>query len=284
MPPAPALKAEDVMSRILLADDSPHAQRMGERILREEGYEVVSVTDGDTALKRLADVDPDLIVCDVFLPGVNGFDLCRKVKAAPRHRHVRVVMTAGTLEVFDEDEARRAGADAIIKKPFEASVVMDTIKPLIVEAHLARGIFPQTDEQQAPVSKSVSAPSRYEVVVVDPEPDSVEEAEYVPEEELPLPDEYDEEPEPLKAATALPSFAAPVVASPIVSTPIAVPPPTPSVAVPLPTPTPAAIAMPQAGIDPELVRAAVTIALDEAIPSLIDDITERVLAALRQNQ
>ena len=53
-PDQPAL-----MSRILLADDSPHAQRMGERILREEGFEVVSLTDGDTALLRLADVDPD---------------------------------------------------------------------------------------------------------------------------------------------------------------------------------------------------------------------------------
>ena len=63
---------ESVMSRILLADDSPHAQRMGERILREEGFEVVSITEGETALLRLADVDPDLIIADVFLPGKIG--------------------------------------------------------------------------------------------------------------------------------------------------------------------------------------------------------------------
>ena len=50
------------MSRILLADDSPHAQRMGERILREEGFEVISVTDGETAMVRLEDVNPDVIV------------------------------------------------------------------------------------------------------------------------------------------------------------------------------------------------------------------------------
>ena len=53
------------MSRILLADDSPHAQRMGERILRDEGYEVVTVSDGDSALMRLEDVDPDLVLADV---------------------------------------------------------------------------------------------------------------------------------------------------------------------------------------------------------------------------
>jgi putative two-component system response regulator len=77
------------MSRILLADDSPHAQRMGERILREEGFEVVSLTDGDNTLLRLADVDPDLILADVFLPNKSGLDICRYVKSHPRHRHVR---------------------------------------------------------------------------------------------------------------------------------------------------------------------------------------------------
>ena len=59
---------EEEMTRILLADDSPHAQRMGERILREEGFEVVTVTDGQTALMRLADVDPDVVFADVSLP------------------------------------------------------------------------------------------------------------------------------------------------------------------------------------------------------------------------
>src|SRR5580704_9097829 len=126
-------------SVILLADDSPHAQRMGERILREEGFAVVSVTDGETALLRMADVDPDLVIADVFLPGRNGFELCRAIK--PSHRHVRVILTAGLLESFDEEEARRAGCDAILKKPFEASVVMQTIRPLVHDAQLARGLF-----------------------------------------------------------------------------------------------------------------------------------------------
>jgi CheY-like chemotaxis protein len=129
------------MSRILLADDSPHAQRMGERILREEGFEVVSLTDGKTALVRLADVDPYLILADVYLPGWSGFELCRHVKSDPALRHVRVVLTAGLLEPFDENEARRAGCDAILKKPFEASKVMSTISPLVKEAQLARGLF-----------------------------------------------------------------------------------------------------------------------------------------------
>jgi CheY-like chemotaxis protein len=183
------------MSIILLADDSPHAQRMGERILREEGFEVVSLTNGETALLRLADVDPDLVIADVFLPGRNGFELCRHVKSL--YRHVRVILTAGLLEQFDEQEARRAGCDAILKKPFEASVVMQTIRPLIAEAQMARGLFAE----------------------------AIAEVSVVP-----------------VAAEA----AAPVPAPP----------------------------------DPERIEAAITLALDAALPALIREITERVLVAL----
>jgi CheY-like chemotaxis protein len=145
------------MSTILLADDSPHAQRMGERILREEGFEVASVTDGATAVLRMAGVDPDLVIADVFLPGRSGFDLCRYVKA--HHRHVRVILTAGLLEPFDEEEARRAGCDAILRKPFEASLVMGTIRPLVQEAQLARGLFAEAFAAAPPAPVSDAPPS-----------------------------------------------------------------------------------------------------------------------------
>ena len=146
------------MSRILLADDSPHAQRMGERILREEGFEVVSITDGETALVRLADVDPDLVLADVFLPGKSGFDLCRHVKGHPKHRHVRVVLTAGLLEPFDENEAKQAGCDAILKKPFEASMLAQTIGGLVREARLARGLLAEQVEEPATLPAAAPAP------------------------------------------------------------------------------------------------------------------------------
>ena len=127
------------MSVILLADDSPHAQRMGERILREEGYQVVTLADGQTAAERLLGIDPDVVIADVFLPSRNGFDLCRHVKS--NYRYMRVILTAGMLETLDEGEAKRAGCDAILKKPFEASVIMETIRPLVREAQLARGLL-----------------------------------------------------------------------------------------------------------------------------------------------
>jgi PleD family two-component response regulator len=166
------------VSRILLADDSPHAQRMGERILREEGYEVVSITDGQTALLRLRDVDPDLVLADVFLPLKSGFDVSRYVKSHPEHRHARVVLTAGLLEPFDEQEALLAGCDAILKKPFEASAMLETVKRLIAEAQVARGerseMSPTVEttapvETIAPVETAPPAPPVAPAPEVDPE-------------------------------------------------------------------------------------------------------------------
>ena len=127
------------MSRILLADDSPHAQRMGERILCEEGFEVVTVSDGDSALIRLEDVDPDLVLADVVMPKRSGYEICQYIKISPRHRHARVVLTAGFQDTVDEAEVRRAKADGVIQKPFEASVLIRTVKPLLEAAARERG-------------------------------------------------------------------------------------------------------------------------------------------------
>ena len=147
------------MSVILLADDSPHAQRMGERILHEEGYHVVTLADGETAAARLPSIDPDLVIADVFLPGRSGFELCRHIKA--NHGYMRVILTAGMLETLDESEARLAGCDAILKKPFEASVIMETIRPLVQEAQLARGLFAEelAAAQPAPLNDAASIPA-----------------------------------------------------------------------------------------------------------------------------
>src|ERR1035441_6330482 len=118
------------MSRILLVDDSPHAQRMGERILSDEGYEVVTVSNADSALIRLDDVDPDVVLADTVMPGRTGYEICQYLKMSPRHRYVRVILTAGVLEAFDEERARLAGSDGTLKKPFEASALLAAVKPL----------------------------------------------------------------------------------------------------------------------------------------------------------
>jgi CheY-like chemotaxis protein len=154
------------MSRILLVDDSPHAQRMGERILTEEGYEVVTVSNADTALIRLDDVDPDVIIADTVMPGRTGYEICHYIKMSPKHHHAKVVLTAGVLEPFDEEQTRRAEADGTLKKPFEASALLATVKPLAEAASAARA----ARQPAAPAAAAAKpAPAAPFVAVVDAE-------------------------------------------------------------------------------------------------------------------
>jgi len=131
------------MSRVLLVDDSPHAQRMGERILAEEGYEVVTVSNAEAALIRLHDVDPDVIVADTVMPGRSGYDICQYIKMSPQHRHVGVILTAGVLEKVDETQAKRVEADAVLHKPFEASALVAAVRPLAERAQETRSQYPE---------------------------------------------------------------------------------------------------------------------------------------------
>ena len=136
------------MSVILLADDSPHAQRMGERILREEGYQVTCYPDGAVAARKLAELDPDLVIADAFLPGIDGYDLCRYIKA--NFGYMRVILTAGLLEDLDEEKAKQAGSDGVIRKPFEATQILQMLRPLTLEAQLARELYRIETMTEAP--------------------------------------------------------------------------------------------------------------------------------------
>jgi CheY-like chemotaxis protein len=154
------------MSRILLVDDSPHAQRIGERILTEEGYEVVTVSNADSALIRLEDVDPDVVLADTVMPGRTGYEICQYLKMSPRHRHVRVILTAGVLEDFNEEQVQRTGADGTLKKPFEASALVAAVKPLASAAEADRAQGSGIKDQGTAAPRAAALPF---VAVVDEE-------------------------------------------------------------------------------------------------------------------
>ena len=119
------------MSRILVADDSPQALRLAEQILTGGGHEVVSITDGAVALRRLPDVNPDVLITDVYLPTKNGFDLARFLRSQPQYNHIRVIFAAAPVDQFDEQDAKNAGADVILRKPFEASALLGAVQELL---------------------------------------------------------------------------------------------------------------------------------------------------------
>lgn len=119
------------MSAILLADDNPHAQRMGSQILSQEGHSVVTVSDGDEAMLYLEENLPDLVMVDTRMPGPSGFDICKHIKSQAKFGRVKVVLLAGPLEPFDTAEAESAGPDGVLHKPLDAYTLIDTVNSLL---------------------------------------------------------------------------------------------------------------------------------------------------------
>ena len=106
--------------KILLADDSITIQKVVELSFVDEGAEVVCVNNGQEAIERLQGFQPDIVLADVFMPQVNGYELCEYIKQNEELKHIPVMLLVGSFEPFNESEARRVGADDILTKPFQS--------------------------------------------------------------------------------------------------------------------------------------------------------------------
>jgi CheY-like chemotaxis protein len=104
--------------RILVADDNSNIQKMVVLAFEERGVDVVTVGNGEAAVRRLPDVNPDLVLADVFMPVRNGYEVCEFIKKDTRYAHIPVILLVGAFDPLDEKEARRVGADGVLKKPF----------------------------------------------------------------------------------------------------------------------------------------------------------------------
>jgi CheY-like chemotaxis protein len=106
--------------KLLLADDSAAVQKVIELTFADEGMEVVSVGDGLLALAELEHITPDVILADAFMPGLNGYELCRSIKDDKRFAQIPVMLLVSSFAPLDEAAAHRAGADDIMTKPFQS--------------------------------------------------------------------------------------------------------------------------------------------------------------------
>ena len=106
------------MPKILVADDNANIQKMVALAFEERGIQVISVGNGEAAVRRIPDLAPDLVLADIFMPVRNGYEVCEFVKKDERFSHVPVILLVGAFDPLDEKEARRVGADGVLKKPF----------------------------------------------------------------------------------------------------------------------------------------------------------------------
>ncbi|MBD0370631.1 MAG: response regulator [Pyrinomonadaceae bacterium] len=106
--------------KLLLADDSVTIQKVIDLTFSDEGIEVTTVGNGEQAISKLEEVQPDIVLADIFMPGRNGYEVCEHIKRDERFRHIPVMLLVGSFEPFDEAEARRVGADDYLTKPFQS--------------------------------------------------------------------------------------------------------------------------------------------------------------------
>jgi CheY-like chemotaxis protein len=126
-----------VARTVLVADDSPTHQRKANGILTGEGLEVVTVSNGVAAIKKLPMVKPLLVLADVSMPGKDGYEVCEFVKNSPDLAYVSVLLIVSDMEPCDEVRAARVGADGTIKKPFVHDDLVSVVSKFLARAEAA---------------------------------------------------------------------------------------------------------------------------------------------------
>jgi CheY-like chemotaxis protein len=112
---------------ILLVDDNPANLKLARVLLTTEGYEVRVASDAEEALKVLDDFEPQIILMDVQLPGMDGLELTRRLKADPHRRGIVIIALTACAMKGDEEKARAAGADGYLSKPVDTRTLPASI-------------------------------------------------------------------------------------------------------------------------------------------------------------
>ncbi|HEY9693055.1 MAG TPA: response regulator [Oculatellaceae cyanobacterium] len=119
------------MSTVLVVDDSGMLREMVAELLKKSGMTVILAHDGLEGKEQLENKIPDLVITDLIMPRMNGYELCRWIKGNPKLQNVPVIMCSTKNEDFDRYWGMKQGADAYITKPFHPAEMLETVKQLL---------------------------------------------------------------------------------------------------------------------------------------------------------
>ncbi len=125
------MQADLKQGRILVVDDVPVNIQLLTTYLKSVGYEVIPARDGEEALLMVTDARPDLILLDVMMPKLNGFDVCEKIKSDEATRYIPVIMVTALNDIEDKVRGMEVGADDFISKPFNKLELLTRVKSLL---------------------------------------------------------------------------------------------------------------------------------------------------------
>ncbi len=117
--------------RILVADDEPNILLSLEFLLKQAGYDVITATDGESALAAVAAEKPDLVLLDVMMPRRDGFEVCQILRSDPAHKGLPIVMLTAKGRDIEQEKGLSLGADAYITKPFATQQVVEKVRELL---------------------------------------------------------------------------------------------------------------------------------------------------------
>lgn len=145
--------------KLLLADNSITIQKVVEFSLSTEGFNVTSARDGDTAVKLAEEIRPDIILADIFLPQIDGYELCKRIRASAELKDIPIILLVGKPDSFDMNKANLAGASDFINKPFESSELIDKIISYAGnDSENNYEVIEISEEEAAPVKEAASFP------------------------------------------------------------------------------------------------------------------------------
>ncbi|HEX9052940.1 MAG TPA: response regulator [Anaeromyxobacter sp.] len=117
--------------RILIVDDEPNIVVSLEWLMRREGFETLVAADGEAALAAVERGAPDLVILDVMLPAMNGFEVCQRIRSDPRFARVKILILSAKGRDTEVAKGLGLGADAYVTKPFSTRDLVDRIRQMV---------------------------------------------------------------------------------------------------------------------------------------------------------
>jgi DNA-binding response OmpR family regulator len=118
--------------RVLIVEDEESLLKLETILLTVKGYEVSGASTGNAAMEKLSGGAFDLVLLDIMLPDIDGYEVCRQIKEDPRHADIPVVMLTAMKSIEDQERGATCGADAYLTKPFKSALIIETIERLLI--------------------------------------------------------------------------------------------------------------------------------------------------------
>lgn len=141
------LPSMPMTGNVVIVDDNPNNLQVLGSILQEAGYKVRPALSGEIALRAIAASPPDIILLDIRMPGLDGYETCRRIKAAPESREIPVIFISALHEIEDKLSAFRAGGVDYIAKPFQADEVLARVRTHLTLYRMQRQLETLVDER-----------------------------------------------------------------------------------------------------------------------------------------